>query len=230
MTAGKLFLVTTPIGNLADLTIRALESLRNSDFIICEEFKEGSKLLRQLEIEKELFNLNEHNENQVIEEYILELLSGKNISLISDCGTPGFADPGLLFINRCIEMNIKIEFLSGANSVLTALVLSGFDISRFRFLGFLSPKSELRKKQLLDLKNFKYSTVLMDTPYRLITLLEELNSVVPENQIFVGTNLTTKEELHFRGTSSGILQTINSIKTEGKFKAEFVLVVSPNRN
>ena len=230
MNTGKLFLVTTPIGNLADLTIRALESLRNSDFIICEEFKEGSKLLNQLEIEKELFNINEHNEHQVVEEYILELLSGKSISLISDCGTPGFADPGLMLINRCIEMNIKVEFLAGANSVLTALVLSGFDISRFRFLGFLSPKSDMRKKQLLDLRNFKYSTVLMDTPYRLITLLEELNDVVPDKKIFIGISLTTDDEMQFRGKSSEILQQIKSLNREGKFKAEFVLIVSPDKN
>ena len=230
MTASKLFLVTNPIGNIADLTIRSLESLRNSDFIICEEYKEGSKLLKQLEIEKELFNLNEHNEHQVIEEYVLELLSGKNIALISDCGTPGFADPGLQLINRCIEMEIKIEFLSGANSVLTALVLSGFDISRFRFLGFLSPKSDLRKKQLLDLISFKYSTVLMDTPYRLMTLLDELNEVVPDKKIFVGTNLTTADELQFRGTSSEIIEEIKANNPDGKFKAEFVLVISPNRN
>jgi 16S rRNA (cytidine1402-2'-O)-methyltransferase len=230
MNAGKLFLITTPIGNIADLTIRALESLRNTDFVICEEFKEGSKLLRQLEIEKELFNLNEHNEQQVIEEYILELLSGKNIALISDCGTPGFADPGLQLINRCIEMSVKIEFIAGANSVLTALVLSGFDISRFRFLGFLSPKSDLRKKQLSDLSNFKYSTVLMDTPYRLMTLLEELNDVVPDKKIFVGINLTTPDEQQFRGTPSEIIQEIKSKYPDEKFKAEFVLVVSPARN
>ncbi len=229
MNTGILFLVTTPIGNIADLTIRSLQVLRECDIVICEEFKEGNKLLKQLEINKELMNLNEHNENNVLEEYILKLLSGQNIAMITDCGTPGFADPGLLLINRCIEMNIKIEFLAGANSVLTALVLSGFDISRFRFLGFLSPKSDLRKKQLQDLNTFRYSTVLMDTPYRLMNLLEDINNVIPENKIFVGANLTSDAEEQFRGTASEIIEEIKAKNPEGKYKAEFVLVISPNR-
>lgn len=229
MNSGILYLVTIPIGNIADITIRSLETLRKCDIIICEEYREGNRLLKQLEIDKELLNLNEHNESNVLEEYIIELLSGKNIALISDCGTPGFADPGLQLINRCIEMNIKIEFLAGANSVLTALVLSGFDISRFRFLGFLSPKSDLRKIQLQDLTVFRYSTVLMDTPYRLMTLLEELCNIIPDKKIFIGTNLTTDEEEQFRGTPSEIIEKIKAKNSDRKFKAEFVIVISPTK-
>ncbi|MBK6537236.1 MAG: hypothetical protein IPG09_05475 [Ignavibacteria bacterium] len=143
---GVLNIVSTPIGDYSDITLRALRILNESDYVICEEYKEASKLLRFFEIKKELKSLNEHNDTDSSDEIFLDLLNGKNLSIISDCGTPVFSDPGSIILQKCIDANIKIEFIGGANSVIASIVLSGFDISRFYYAGFLSPKSEIRKK------------------------------------------------------------------------------------
>jgi 16S rRNA (cytidine1402-2'-O)-methyltransferase len=223
---GTLHIVSTPIGNYADLTIRALKTLQLSDFIICEEFKETSKLLRFFEIKKDLRLLNEHNEPEMIDEYISELLTGKEIALVSDCGTPVFADPGLKLVSKCRELNIKLNFIPGANSVLAAIVISGFDISRFYYLGFLSPKSDIRKKELRDLDKLNRSFVILDTPYRLKTVLSDIELIMPERDIFIGFNLTMDSELHFRGNAHQILEQINEIAGEGNLKGEFVIVIN----
>jgi 16S rRNA (cytidine1402-2'-O)-methyltransferase len=223
---GILHLVSTPIGNYADLTIRAYNTLRDCDFVICEEFKEASKLLRYFELKKELRQLDEHNETEIIDEYISELLSGKEIALISDCGTPVFADPGLKLLNRCRELNIKLNFIPGANSVLAAIVLSGFDISRFYYLGFLSPKSDIRKKELKELISLSRTFVILDTPYRLKTVLSDIEAILPERDIFIGFNLTMEDEIQFRGTAKIILEKIRDISGDENFKGEYVIVVS----
>jgi 16S rRNA (cytidine1402-2'-O)-methyltransferase len=223
---GTLHIVSTPIGNYADLTIRALKTLQLSEFIICEEYKETSKLLRFFEIKKELRLLNEHNEPDMIDEYISELLTGKEISLVSDCGTPVFADPGLKLISKCKELNIKLNFIPGANSVLAAIVISGFDISRFYYMGFLSPKSDIRKKELKDLNRLDRTFVILDTPYRLKTVLIDIELIMPEREIFIGFNLTMENEMQFRGNAKQVLEQINNISGEGNFKGEYVIVIN----
>ena len=226
---GILHLVSTPIGNFADLTIRAYKTLNECDFIICEDFKESSKLLRFFEIKKELHLLNEHNEEELADEYIKILLAGKQIALISDCGTPAFADPGLKLINRCNELNIKINFIHGANSVLTAVVISGFDISRFYYMGFLSQKSDIRKRKLQELKNLDKTFVILDTPYRLKAVLNDISEILPERELFIGFNLTMEEEKHFRGRAKEIIDEIDTITSGGNLKGEFVIVINkPN--
>ena len=214
MNTGTLYIVTTPIGNIADITLRAIRILSECDLIVCEEYKEAASLLKVLGIEKELFSINEHNEESETQELITQLAGGKNIAFISDCGTPAFADPG-----------IKTEFIHGANSVLTALVLCGFDISRFYFFGFLSPKSDIRKRQINGLKYLEKTIVLMDTPYRLMQVLEDLESAFPERKVFIGTDLTTKTERQFRGTSAEIKAEINSLFPGSKFKAEYIIII-----
>jgi len=220
-----LYLVSTPIGNYADMTIRALKSLQEADIIICEEFKEAAKLLRFFGIKKELLQLNEHNEAEEAEKIAMEILNGKKAALISDCGTPLFADPGKLLVEKCIEFNINIEFLHGANSVLTALVISGFDISRFHYLGFLSPKKDIREKELRDLKNIERAFVVLDTPYRLTNILTDMEKHLPDRKLFLGIDLTMNNEMQLRGTASEILSKISSISPDKKLKGEFVLVV-----
>src|SRR3990170_7422497 len=173
----KLYLVSTPIGNYEDITLRALRILKEVDFIICEEFKEARRLLSQYRIEKELFALNEHNENEIANEILLKILNGKSAALISDAGTPLFSDPGHLLVELCISQGIDVIPAPGANSLLPALIGSGFDFEKFYYYGWLSPKKNIRRKQLLDLKRRKEVIVLLDTPYRLQRLLTDVVNI-----------------------------------------------------
>lgn len=219
--SGTLTIVTTPIGNYSDITLRALNTLDRSDYIICEEYKEAAKFLRFFEIRKELRSVNEHNEKESSEEIFLDLVQGKNVSLISDCGTPLFSDPGSVLLQKCIEANLNIEFVGGANSMLASIVLSGFDISRFYYLGFLSPKAEERRKELTHLKFLEKVFVLMDAPYRLKALLKDIKEIFEERRIFVAFNITMEDEKKFRGSADAILNEIG----EENLKGEFVIIV-----
>ncbi|MBS1518518.1 MAG: 16S rRNA (cytidine(1402)-2'-O)-methyltransferase [Bacteroidetes bacterium] len=218
---GTLNIVTTPIGDYSDMSLRAIRTLEESDKLYCEEFREGTKLLRFFDIKKDLSDINEHNETESSEEIFLELLSGKNISLISDCGTPLFSDPGKLIVSKCIEAGIKLEFLCGANSLLASIVLSGFDISRFFYFGFLSPKADIRKKQMKDFSASERVSVILDAPYRLKAVLKDIDEVFGERRIFVAFNVTQKSEKKFRGTARIILEEIG----EENLKGEFVIVI-----
>lgn len=219
--SGKLYVVTTPIGNYADMTIRGLRMLEQSDIIVCEEFKEAARLLKHFGMRKELMNINEHNENESTKEVIEELMNGKLISLISDCGTPGFSDPGNNLLNECFARKIEVEFCGGSNSVMTALVLSGFDISRFYFRGFLSPKKDIRKEELSRLAHFERPVVIMEVPYRLNAILEDISDALGERNIFVGFDLTMQTEKQFRGSAGSILMKIG----DNKLKGEFVIII-----
>lgn len=218
---GILNLVSTPIGDYSDMTLRAVRTLQESDKIYCEEFKEGSRLLRFFNIKKELSDLNEHNETESSEELFMELLQGKNISIITDCGTPLFSDPGKIILNKCIDAGIKTEFLGGANSLLSAIVLSGFDISRFFYYGFLSPKAELRKQQLKEFIHSERVSVLLDAPYRLKAVLKDIGEIFEERKVFVAFNVTQDSEKKFRGSASDILNEIG----DENLKGEFVIII-----
>lgn len=217
---GTLNIVTTPIGNYSDITLRALRTLSESDYIVCEEYKEASRLLRFFEIRKDLKSLNEHNETEESDEIFLDLIQGKNISLISDCGTPLFSDPGIILLRKCIDANINLEFISGANSVIASVVLSGFDISRFYYIGFLSPKADIRKSELNKLKYLDKVLVLMDAPYRLKALLKDIDEVFESRRIAVAFDITMKNERIFRGTASEILNEIG----EDNLKGEYIII------
>ena len=148
---------------------------------------------------------------------------------MSDCGTPAFADPGLKLVNECISYNIDIDFIHGANSVLSALTVSGFDISRFFFYGFLSPKKEIRVKELKNISSLPHPVILMDTPYRLKNLITDLCDVVPDKRVFLAMNLSTSNEQQLRGKPSELLSELTQIFGEDKPKAEFILVVDKHQ-
>lgn len=222
---GRLSLVTTPIGDYHDITIRALRILEETPYLVCEDTKETSKLLRFFNLKKELHLLNEHNEDEAVSECIKQLLAGTDIALVSDCGTPAFADPGLKLVNECINYNISIDFIHGANSVISAVTVSGFDISRFYFYGFLSPKKELRVKELKNISSLPHPVILMDTPYRLKNLITDLNEVIPDREIFLAMNLSTSREKHLRGKAPELLDELQHLFGEDKPKAEFIVVV-----
>lgn len=219
----RLFLVSTPIGNYDDITIRALDTLKRADFIICEEYKEARRLLSHYKINKELIALNEHNEKDIVNEILLKILEGKNAALISDCGTPVFSDPGQLLVEVCISQKVEIVPVPGANSLIPALIGSGFNIDKFYYAGWLSPKKDMRRKQLLDLKRMKELIVLLDTPYRLKTLLNDVVKIFGKNvQVVLAYQLTMKDEKYYRGNAEKVL----SIAEKQNLKGEFVLMVN----
>jgi 16S rRNA (cytidine1402-2'-O)-methyltransferase len=218
----KLYLVSTPIGNYDDITLRGLKILQGADFIICEEFKEARRLLAHYKIEKELIALNEHNENDVVNDIILKIINGESAALISDCGTPLFSDPGHLLVDVCISQKINVIPVPGANSLLPALTGSGLDFEKFFYYGWLSPKKDIRRQELYRLKRMNYVIVILDTPYRLRTLLTDVVKVLGRNiRVVLAFELTKKEEKFYRGTAEEILKTAE----EKKLKGEFVLLI-----
>jgi 16S rRNA (cytidine1402-2'-O)-methyltransferase len=219
----KLFLVSTPIGNYDDITIRALDTLRKVDFIICEEYKAARRMLSHYKIKKELMALNEHNENEVVDEIIEEILNGKTTALISDCGTPLFSDPGHLLVDLCISQGIEVVSVPGANSLLPSLIGSAYNIEKFYYYGWLSAKKDIRRKQLIDLKRIKEVIVLMDTPYRLKRLLSDLVNIFGNTTpVCLAFKLTMKDEKYYRGSAQKVLD----IAEKNNLKGEFVLIVN----
>jgi 16S rRNA (cytidine1402-2'-O)-methyltransferase len=226
---GKLYLVSTPIGNYDDITIRALNILKSVDFVICEEFKEARRLLSHYQIIKELVSINEHNENEkdIVNDILLRLLENNSAALISDCGTPLFSDPGHLLVEVCISQNIEVIPVPGASSILPALTGSGLDIEKFYYYGWLSPKKDIRKQQLQRLRSLNEVVVIMDTPYRLKSLLEDIVKVIGKNlKVVLAFQLTMNNEKFYRGTAEEIL----SIVSQNNMKGEFVLLLNLARN
>ena len=219
----KLFLVSTPIGNYDDITLRALKILKSVDFVICEEYKVARRMCAHYKIDKELIALNEHNENEIVDEILLEILNGRTAALISDCGAPLFSDPGHLLVDVCISQNIQIIPVPGANSLLPALTGSGIDFEKFYYYGWLSPKKDIRRKQLLDLRRMNEVIVLMDTPYRLQRLLTDVTNMLGRQlPVVLAYEMTMKNERYYRGSAEKILHAAQ----KNKLKGEFVLIVN----
>lgn len=222
-TKPTLYIVSTPIGNYDDITLRALNVLKSVDFVICEEFKEARRLLAHYGIEKELFSINEHNEKENAPEIIQHLTSGKSAALISDCGTPLFSDPGHLLVDLCIAHKIEVVPVPGASSLMPALTASGFDIEKFYYYGWLSPKKDIRRKELFKLKNTKELIVILDTPYRLKTLLNDIVKILgPNKPVVLAFQITMKTEKFYRGTAAQVLATAE----KQNLKGEFVLLIN----
>ncbi|MGE5313875.1 MAG: 16S rRNA (cytidine(1402)-2'-O)-methyltransferase [Acidobacteriota bacterium] len=221
-TTGVLYLVATPIGNYADITFRAVEVLKAVDVVVYEERKEGSRLLRHLGIEKPVESLNEHNE-QAATFHILDFLkSGKNVAVISDCGTPVFSDPGQMLVRKAVELKIKVVPIPGASSLMPALTVSGFSIDQFVYYGWLSPKRPRRLAELEQLRRERRTIVLMDTPYRLLPLLKDIADVFgSERRICVAFDLTLPGEEIFHGTAPSLYKKLSSEERKG----EFVVVI-----
>lgn len=222
----KLYLVSTPIGNYDDITLRALNILKSVDFIICEEFKEARRLLAHYQIEKELVSLNEHNEQEEADGVLLRMVGGESAALISDCGTPLFSDPGHLLVEICISQKIEVVPVPGANSLLPALTGSGLDFEKFYYYGWLSPKKDERKQELMKLRAINEVIILLDTPYRLRTLLADVQKAFgPGLRVALAYNLTLKDEKFFRGSISEVL----NMAEKRSLKGEFVLVLDNKR-
>lgn len=224
---GILYLIPTPIGNWEDMTLRALRLLKEVDLVVCEEFKEGKTLLKKAGLERPLENLNEHNTIEATKRILGYLLGGKSVALVSDGGTPVFSDPGTELVQAAIRHNIRIVPLPGASSLLPALTGSGFSLDSFLFAGWLSPKKEMRRKQLAALKNETRTTVIMETPYRFGTLLNDMASALgPAREVSVAFDLTLPSEQFLRGS----LGEVAALANAKKMKGEFVVVLRGSKN
>lgn len=221
--AGILYIVSTPIGHYEDITLRALRILKEVDLVVCEEFKQGKKLLNYYYIQVKLENLNEHNEAQMTPYLLEQLKQGKKIALISDAGTPIFSDPGLMLIQRALAMNIPVSPIPGPSSLMAALVVCGFDLSKFLYYGWLSPKKEIRRKELSLLKKEKIPIILLDTPYRLIPVLEDITLIFgPNREITVAFDLTLPSEEIRRGSA----REIRDYYKQKNMTGEFVIIIN----
>lgn len=225
MEKGKLYLVPTPIGNLKDITLRALEVLKGSDIIAAEDTRQTLKLLNHFEIKKPLISYHKFNEQSKGSE-IVELLSeGKTVALVSDAGTPGISDPGSVIVEKCIAENIDFEVLPGATAITTALVYSGLDTTKFLFRGFLPRENKERKVITDQLLNSQETLIFYEAPHRLLDTLSYLLDTFGDRNIAVCRELTKLYQEIFRAKLSEAIQHFADNKPRG----EFVLVLEGKR-
>jgi 16S rRNA (cytidine1402-2'-O)-methyltransferase len=219
---GSLQIVSVPIGNPRDITLRAIDALKEADLIVCEEPKEARRLLHSLDVQKELLPLNEHTTKSATEEVLELLKAGKQLALISDAGTPILADPGSELVRQCIDRGISVTTLPGATSIIPALLLSGFPSAPFTFHGFL-PKDKAERKNALDkLRTRNETLILLEAPYRLAQILDEMVvSIGREREAVVCMDITMPTERVIRGTLLQIQQHF----AEHPFKGEYVIVI-----
>lgn len=218
----KLYIVATPIGNLEDITFRAIKTLKEVDFIICEDTRVTKFLLNHFGIEKPFIVANAFNETKTIERIIDKINSGENAALVSDAGTPAISDPGTRLVNAAVKNSIEVIGIPGANAAILALSISGLPTDSFVFEGFL-PQKKGRQKKLLQLSEEERTIVLYESTYRIEKLILELNQYMPERQIVIARELTKKFEEVWRGTASEILSGID----KNIIKGEFVVIIAP---
>lgn len=218
----KLYVVPTPIGNLADMTYRAVETLKESDVIYCEDTRQSFKLLNHYGIQKSLFPLHKMNEYKILDSITQKIQAGQNVSLISDAGTPCISDPGYLLIKQCIDNGIEVECLPGATAFVPAIVVSGFDTSEFVFLGF-PPHKKGRQTFIKNIAEEKKTIVIYESPYRVLKFLEEfLEFVGDERELSVSRELSKKFEQTQKGTASILIELFKKKEPKG----EFVIVIN----
>lgn len=222
----KLYIVPTPIGNLEDITLRAIRVLKEVDFILAEDTRTSGNLLRHLQIEKRLVAHHQHNEHKTVEMIAERIASGEKIALITDAGTPGISDPGFLLVRECVAKGIDVECLPGATAFVPALVNSGLPCDTFCFEGFL-PQKKGRQTKIKSLINEHRTMVFYESPHRLIKALEQfIEYFGAERKASVSRELTKMYEENKRGT----LQELRDYFSSKTIKGEIVIVVEGNKN
>ena len=220
----KLFIVPTPIGNLGDITFRAIETLKSVDLILAEDTRTSLKLLKNYNIKNSIESYHMHNEHKKLTSIIDKLNSGFEIALISDAGTPGISDPGFLLIRECIKNKIEIECLPGATALIPALVNSGLPSDRFLFEGFL-PVKKGRTKRLKEIAEENRTVIFYESPHRVLRTLNDLSTYYNEDSgVSISRELTKIHEETFHGTIKDAIDYFEKKKPKG----EFVIVLSPN--
>ena len=222
--SAELILVGIHIGHPDDISHRALDILRGVDIIACEEAPFARRFLSTLGIDKELIEVNEHTEKEAASLILAEIGAGKRVALISDCGMPVFADPGAHLVSMALTAGIVVDVVPGPDSLTTALAISGFDAHRFFFYGFLSPKKDTRKRELVSLRGMQVPLVFLDAPYRLSQVLQDMLTVFgPRRRCCVAGDLTLPEQLVVRGTLDQVCKRFADDRT----KREFVIIIAP---
>jgi 16S rRNA (cytidine1402-2'-O)-methyltransferase len=217
-----LFVVATPIGNLGDITLRAIEVLKSADVVAAEDTRRSGMLLKHLGIKKPFISYHEHNEAARTTELVERLTRGESIALITDAGTPGMSDPGLRLIRECVRRGLPFTIIPGPSSILTALLGSGFSTDKFCFRGFLPVKSGQRERELRAATECEETTIFFESPYRLTKTLAVCIDIMPDRQLCVARELTKKFEEFRRGVASELLAHYQAHRPKG----EIVLVIS----
>ena len=219
---GILYIVATPIGNLEDITLRALRILKEVDLIAAEDTRHTLKLLNHFNISKPMISYHRHNEEIRVEMLIEKLSEGNNIALVSDAGTPGICDPGEEIIKKCIEKNIKIVPIPGACAMINALIVSGADTSEFNFLGFLPLNKKNRKNKLEEIKNSNKTVILYEAPHKLKTTLTDLEDILDDRNVIIAREITKVHEEYIRGSIEELLKVCNDLK------GEIIIIIEKN--
>lgn len=221
---GTLYVVATPIGNLGDITFRALEILKSVDFIACEDTRQSIKLLNHFEIKNHLVAYHKFNENGKSDNLIESLLSGKNIAIITDAGTPCISDPGYVLIKKCHEYNIPVIAVPGASAVISSLSISGIDTSSFAFIGFLPVDNTKYKEKIKEMKDNPIKTfVIYESPKRIVKLFSKLIDEFPNSTVYIASDLT---KVHERGFYGKIEEVYETIKNDSNIeKGEYAIVL-----
>ncbi len=219
---GHLYIVATPIGNLEDITLRAINILKNVDIIAAEDTRHTLKLLNHFEISKPLISYHRHNEDTKTEVLIKELINGKNIALVSDAGTPGICDPGEEIIKECIEQNIEVIPIPGACAMINALICSGISTKEFIFIGFLPLNKKLRKEKLEEIQKANKTLILYEAPHKLESTLKDLKPILENRKIVLAREITKIHEEFIRGDIDFLIEKSKEIK------GEIVLIIEAN--
>lgn len=218
-----LYLVPTPIGNLSDMSHRAVEVLQSVDYVLAEDTRLTQILLRHYDIDARTTSFHQHNERKKLPAVITHLQEGKKIAIVSDAGTPGISDPGFLLVRACVEENIPVTSLPGPNAMITALVASGLPSDRFYFAGFL-PHKKGRNKKWEDIATRKETTILYESPYRIEKFLREGETLLgPDRRICIARELTKIHEEYMRGTVAELREIVEG---RGGLKGEIVVIIS----
>jgi 16S rRNA (cytidine1402-2'-O)-methyltransferase len=217
-----LYVLATPVGNLGDITLRALEVLKGVDVVAAEDTRHSGLLLKHFEIKKPFVSYHEHNEAARTAELVERIARGENVALITDAGTPGLSDPGLRLIRECINRQLPFTIIPGPSSILIALLGSGFSNEKFSFRGFLPVKSGRRERELRIAADSEETTLFFESPYRLLKTLHACTTVMPDRQLCVARELTKKFEEFRRGTAAELLAHYEAHPAKG----EIVLVIS----
>ncbi|MBR4830403.1 MAG: 16S rRNA (cytidine(1402)-2'-O)-methyltransferase [Bacilli bacterium] len=219
-----LYLVPTPIGNLDDITIRAINVLKESEVIFSEDTRETKKLLNYYEIDKKLIASHKYNENESSKKVLDYLDKGFNVSIVSDRGTPGICDPGFEPAYQAINKGYNVVCLPGATAFTPALVMSGLNPNKFLFYGFLDSKKSTKKKELETLKNENYTIIVYESPYRVVETLKLINEIMPGRKVSVAREISKKHEEVYRGLPNEIIDEL------GEPKGEFVVLIEENKD
>lgn len=217
-----LYIVATPIGNLKDVTLRALDTLKEVDIIACEDTRQTLKLLNEYGIKKKLTSFHSYNEKKAGEKILKYLQEGLNIALVCDGGTPGISDPGSSIVRLVREHEINIVPIPGPSAVTALMSVSGMESRGFCFYGFLSPKASKRRRDLKKICEKNENVVIYESPYRIMALLKDINTIFPERRVFIGREITKLYEEFIFGNASEIL---TQLGIKEKIKGEFSILI-----